>query len=62
MRTSKFSEEQVIGILKKANAGEETAELCRRLEHPLAPLSLDCSRHTHLVLPSPCPYNGERCA
>jgi putative transposase len=30
MRTSKYSEEQVIGILKEHNAGLPTAEICRK--------------------------------
>jgi putative transposase len=30
MRRSRFSEEQVIGILKEHEAGAPTAELCRR--------------------------------
>ena len=31
MRTSKFSEEQIIGILKQHEAGRPTTELCREL-------------------------------
>ncbi len=31
MRTSKFSEEQIIGILRQHEAGRPTAELCREL-------------------------------
>jgi putative transposase len=30
MRRSRFSEEQIVGILKAAAAGEKIAELCRR--------------------------------
>lgn len=31
MRTSKFSEEQIIGILKQHEAGRPAAELCREI-------------------------------
>lgn len=31
MRTSKFSDEQIIGILKQHEAGRPTAELCREI-------------------------------
>jgi len=30
MKTSRFSEEQIIGILKEHEAGAKTADLCRR--------------------------------
>jgi putative transposase len=30
MRSSRFSEEQIVGILKEQEAGAPTAELCRR--------------------------------
>jgi putative transposase len=30
MRRSRFSEEQIVGILKEQEAGAPTAELCRR--------------------------------
>ena len=35
MRSSRFTEEQVIGILKEADAGGTTAEVCRR--HGVSP-------------------------
>jgi putative transposase len=35
MRRSRFSEEQIIGILKEGDGGAETADLCRR--HGIAP-------------------------
>ncbi len=35
MRRSRFSEEQIIGMLKEADAGAATAELCRR--HGISP-------------------------
>ena len=30
MKKKRFSEEQIIGILKEADAGEKTSELCRK--------------------------------
>ena len=35
MRRSRFSEEQIIGVLKEADAGAATAELCR--QHGISP-------------------------
>jgi len=35
VRTSRFSEEQIIRVLKEADAGAATAELCRR--HGISP-------------------------
>jgi len=35
MRKSRFSESQIVGILKESDAGAKTAELCRR--HGIAP-------------------------
>jgi putative transposase len=38
MRTSRFSAEQIVGILKEHEAGVGTAELCRR--HGISPQTL----------------------
>jgi len=35
MRGSRFTDEQIIGVLKEADAGAPTAELCRR--HGISP-------------------------
>jgi putative transposase len=37
MRTSRFSDEQIIGIVKEYEAGAKLAELCRR--HGISPTS-----------------------
>ena len=34
MKTSRFSEEQIIGLLKQGEAGVKTADLCR--EHGIS--------------------------
>lgn len=36
MKRTRFSEEQIIGVLKEAEAGEKTADLARRLKDLLA--------------------------
>ena len=33
MRRSRFSDEQIIGVPKEADAGAPTAEVCRRARH-----------------------------
>lgn len=35
MKKSRFSEEQIIGVLKEQEAGQQTAEVCRR--HGISP-------------------------
>ena len=41
MRYNRFSEKQIIGVLKKAEAGAKTADLTRRLVEWKAPLKLN---------------------
>jgi putative transposase len=39
MRTSRFTDEQIIGIVKEYEAGAKLAELCRR--HGVSPATFD---------------------
>ena len=39
MRTSRFTDEQIIGIVKEYEAGAKLAELCRR--HNVSPATFD---------------------
>jgi putative transposase len=38
MKGARFSEEQVIGVLKEAEAGAKVSELCRRHGRPSVPV------------------------
>lgn len=38
MKTSRYSEEQIIGILKEHESGRKTADLCR--QHGMSPATL----------------------
>jgi hypothetical protein len=38
MRQSRYTEEQIVGILKESEAGLATAELCRKVRHQREPI------------------------
>ncbi len=42
MKTSRFSDSQIIAVLKQAESGSLVPELCR--EHGINPARIECSR------------------
>ncbi len=58
MKESRFTEEQIIGVLRKAEAGMPVKELCRQASFPLTQdrhdLAVGESRRPHRSLPRRC--------